>query len=298
MSLVRRGQVVAHFGREWAIEDESGRLFLAYPLHRYGLPCVGDWVQWEQIDTQHGRILATLPRKTLLTRPGRGGRLRPAAANVEQILVVLAPEPRYDLLLVDQYLVVSENRKISVRLLFNKLDLLPQEQRLTLLEGDLAPYRSLYPILFISAKTGEGMEALRAALKGKVSMFVGQSGVGKSSLLKSLVPSKDIRIGELSAGPRRGRHTTTGAMLFHLPEGGDLIDTPGVAIFGLAGIDPTQLAYGYKEFRRLIPRCRFADCRHANDLGCAVREAAEKGSISAARYQRYLKLLRKLPQIS
>ncbi len=298
MSLVRRGQVVAHFGREWAIEDESGRLFLGYPWHRYDLPCVGDWVQWEQTDAKRGRILATLPRKTLLTRPGRGGNLRPAAANVEQILVVIAPEPSYDLLLVDQYLVVSETRKISVRLVFNKLDLIPQEQRLTVLEGDLAPYRSLYPILLISAKTGEGMEALRAALKGKLSMFAGQSGVGKSSLLKTLVSSKDIRIGELSASTRRGRHTTTSARLFHLPEGGDLIDTPGVAIFGLAGIDPAQLAYGYKEFRSLIPHCRFADCRHVNDLGCAVRAAAARRSISAARYRRYLKLLEKLPQIS
>lgn len=217
---------------------------------------------------------------------------------MSSILVVIAPEPGYDLLLVDQYLVVSEHCKIGACLVFNKLDLCPQEQRLALLEGDLTPYRSLYPILFVSAKTGEGMEALRAVLKGKVSMFAGQSGVGKSSLLKTLVPNQDIRIGELASGTRRGRHTTTCAMLFHLPEGGSLIDTPGVAIFGLAGIDPAQLAYGYQEFRSLIPRCRFADCRHVNDLGCAVREAADKGLISAARYQRYLKLLEKLPQIS
>ncbi len=299
MNQARRGRVVAHFGREWAVEDEGGRLVLAYPLAKCReLPCVGDWVQWEPTDAEHGRILEVLPRKTLLTRPGRSGNLRPVAANVDQVLVVLAPEPAYDLLLVDQYLVVCENRKIDACLVFNKLDLIPEEHRSMLLEGDLAPYRSLYPILLLSAKTGEGMEALRAALKSKVSMFAGQSGVGKSSLLKTLVPNQTIRIGELSASRHRGRHTTTSARLFHLPEGGDLIDTPGVMIFGLAGIDPPQLAFGYREFQRLIPHCRFADCRHAGDAGCAVREAVEKGKISTSRYQRYLKLLEKLPQIS
>lgn len=299
MRRVRRGRIVAGFGREWAVEDEGGRPVLAYPAARCReLPCVGDWVQWEPTDAGHGRILKVMPRQSLLTRPGRGGTSRPAAANIEQVLVVIAPEPAYDLLLVDQYLVVCENRKLAACLVLNKLDLIPEEGRGALLEGDLAPYRPLYPILLLSAKTGAGMEALRAALKGKVSMFAGQSGVGKSSLLRALIPDQTIRIGELSAGARRGRHTTTSARLFHLPEGGDLIDTPGVSVFGLAGITPHQLAYGYREFQALIPHCRFADCRHTDDLGCAVREAAETGVVNPARYRRYLKLLEKLPQIS
>ncbi|GAB6068037.1 small ribosomal subunit biogenesis GTPase RsgA [Methylothermus subterraneus] len=295
MSSVRCGRIVACFGREWAIEDADGHLALAYPAAKCEeLPCVGDWVEWEATWPKRGRILKVLPRKTLLTRPGP----RPAAANVDQVLVVLAPEPAYDLLLVDQYLVVCEIRKIAVCLVFNKLDKIPKEQRSRLLEGDLAPYRTLYPILLLSAKSGEGMDALRAALKGKTSMFAGQSGVGKSSLLRALIADQTIRIGELSARAHRGRHTTTSARLFHLPEGGDLIDTPGVLVFGLAGITPHQLALGYREFQPFIPRCRFADCRHADDLGCAVHEAVAGGAIDSSRYQRYLKLLAKLPQIS
>ncbi|MBN2700511.1 MAG: ribosome small subunit-dependent GTPase A [Methylothermaceae bacterium] len=297
MNPPRTGRVVAHFGKKWAVEEGAGRVYLCHPLRRSQEPCVGDRVHWEAADAEHGRILEVLPRDTLLTRPGRGGKTRPAAANVSQVLVVLAPEPPYDLLLVDQYLVVNENRGIDTRLVFNKSDLLTEASRRGV-DANLAPYRDLYPLLFISAETGEGMAALKATLKDKISMLAGQSGVGKSSLLKNLLPDLDVRIGGLSDGTRRGRHTTTSAMLFHLPGGGDLIDTPGVAIFGLADIDSRQLAEGYKEFRPLIPYCRFNDCRHVDDLGCAVREGVEKGEISRARYRRYLKLLEKLPRIS
>jgi ribosome biogenesis GTPase len=297
MSTSRLGRVVAWFGKEWAVEDATG-VFLAYPSARcQDLPCVGDWVEWE-ISNRYGRILKVLPRQSLLTRPGHGGSVRPVAANVEQILIVIAPEPPYDLLLVDQYLVVCELHFLSAGLIFNKLDLLPVTQRSALLEEDLAPYARLYPVMLVSAKTGEGIAQLRTALQGKVSLLAGQSGVGKSSLLQCLIPNLKVRIGELSAGTRRGRHTTTSARLFHLPEGGDLIDTPGVSIFGLAGVTPQKLALGFKEFREFIARCRFADCRHADDLGCAVREAAQAGKLSRARYQRYLKLLEKLPHIS
>ncbi len=297
MNPVCRGRVVAHFGKAWAIEDENGRLFLGYPSHHCGLPCVGDWIEWEPTDAQHGRILSTLPRKTLLTRPGRSSQLRPVAANVDQVLVVIAPVPEYDLLLVDQYLVVAENRAIGACLIVNKADLLSPEDCQRLLTGELAPYRDLYPVLFLSAKTGAGMDALRAALKGKVSMFAGQSGVGKSSLLKSLVQDQTIQIGELSAR-RVGRHTTTSARLYHLPEGGDLIDTPGVSVFGLAGITPRELAFGYREFRRFSPLCRFNDCHHQDEPDCAVRQATTQGKISLSRYKRYLKLLQKLPELA
>jgi len=291
------GLVVAHYGKGWAVEDEEGEIFLCHALRRCEVPCVGDRVLWERTDPGHGRIVEVLPRKRLLTRPGRGGKLRPVAANLDQVLIVIAPEPPYDLLLVDQYLVVCENHDLAPLIVINKIDLLDTPRRHRL-DTDLAPYRPLYPLLEVSAKTGVGITALRDTLKGKASMFAGQSGVGKSSLLRTLIPDRDIRIGELSATTRRGRHTTTTAMLFHLPEGGVIIDTPGVAVFGLAGIDCRKLAYGYKEFRPYLGACRFNDCRHMDDPDCAVREAVEKGEISQARYRRYLKLLEKLPQIS
>ncbi len=291
------GLVVATYGKSWAVEDDSGNIFHCHALRRCPQPCVGDRVRWQPADAGHGRIVEILPRTTLLTRPGRAGHPRPVAANLDQVLIVIAPEPPYDLLLVDQYLVVCENHDLLPLLVVNKIDLLDPDGRYRL-ETDLSPYRPLYPILQVSAKTGVGITALRDVLKNRTSLFAGQSGVGKSSLLKTLIPERDIRIGELSATTRRGRHTTTTAMLFHLPEGGAIIDTPGVAIFGLAGIDARKLAYGYKEFRPYIERCRFNDCRHLDDLGCAVQEAVERGEIAPERYRRYRKLMEKLPEIS
>ncbi len=291
------GLVIAHFGRSWALESDDGRIALCEARRHCTPPCVGDRVMWQPTGPDHGIILEVLPRRTLLTRPGRGGKLRPVAANLDQVLIVIAPEPPYDLLLVDQYLVVCEHHHLQPVILLNKTDLVTPTEW-SHIEADLAPYRNLYPLLSVSAKTGEGMEALHAILKGKTSMFAGQSGVGKSSLLKTLIPDKEIRIGALSSSTRRGRHTTTSAMLFHLKEGGDIIDTPGVSVFGLANIDPHRLADGYKEFRPFAEQCRFNDCRHAGDLGCRVKQAVDEGKISAARYRRYLKLLQKLPEIS
>ncbi|HHJ37841.1 MAG: ribosome biogenesis GTPase RsgA [Methylothermaceae bacteria B42] len=295
MGEVRTGRVIAHFGKNWAVEEETGQIFLCNALRRLDQPCVGDWVRWEQTDARHGRIVEILPRKTLLVRPARGGKLRPTAANIDQVFIVIAPQPLYDLLLVDQYLVVCENRGITPIILFNKIDLTDDRKSL---EKELKSYLELYPFHYLSAKTGEGMEKLKSSMRCKTSMLAGQSGVGKSSLLHWLVPDKEIRVGELSKGTHRGRHTTTTAMLFHLPEGGDLIDTPGVAVFGLADIDEKQLAHGYKEFRPHIPHCRFNDCRHVNDQGCAVRKAVLQGKIDQGRYRRYLKLREKLPKIS
>lgn len=295
MVEIHTARVIAHFGKSWAVEEKTGRIFLCNALRRLDQPCVGDWVHWEQTDSEHGRIVEILPRKTLLVRPARGGKLRPTAANVDQVFIVIAPQPQYDLLLVDQYLVVCENHGIASIILFNKIDLIGDR---AVIEKALNPYLELYPFYYLSAKTGEGMETLKSLMRGKTSMLAGQSGVGKSSLLHWLVPDKDIRVGELSQGNHRGRHTTTTAMLFHLPEGGDLIDTPGVAIFGLADIDERKLAYGYKEFRSHIPHCRFNDCHHVNDQGCAVRKAVQEGRINPGRYRRYLKLREKLPKIS
>jgi len=279
------------------VKNDDGEVFVCQTRRHSCQPCVGDRVKWQPSDPGHGLIVEILPRRTLLARPGRRGRPRAVAANLDQVAIVIAREPSYDLLLVDQYLVVCENHQLEPAILLNKTDLLDTTIRKMVLQ-DLTPYRQLYPLLMVSARNGEGMEELGTLLRGKTSMFAGQSGVGKSSLLKSLIPDREVRIGGLSANTRRGRHTTTTALLFHLQDGEKLIDTPGVAVFGLAGIDTRKLAYGYREFRPFMERCRFNDCRHAGDLGCAVTEGVETGKIHPARYQRYLKLLDKLPRIS
>jgi ribosome biogenesis GTPase len=286
------GLVITHLGQGLAVENSAGDIILCHTRRRLGDPAVGDRVIWESCAGNQGRVMEILPRRSLLARPGSSGKIRPVAANLDQVLVVVAPEPEPDWLLVDQYLAVCEHRGLDAALIFNKIDQVPERETRRLL---LADYTAIgYPGLHVSAKTAEGLTDLRAQLANRCSMLAGQSGVGKSSLTNALLPDKQLRTRQLSEKAGLGRHTTTTTTLYHLPDGGDLIDSPGVAVFGLAEMGPGDLAAGYREFQPWLAECRFRDCRHANDKGCAVREAAGQGRIGAARYQRYLKLLEKL----
>ncbi|MBT3813385.1 MAG: ribosome small subunit-dependent GTPase A, partial [Gammaproteobacteria bacterium] len=211
---------------------------------------------------------------------------------IDQIFVVFANEPYCDFLLIDQYLAICENRNIDALLIYNKSDL----DLVKNIEQELKDYLSLgYSLFRVSAKENVGIENLKQALQDKISIFTGQSGVGKSSLTNTLIPDKDLKTNTVSAITKHGRHTTTAATLYHLPDSGDLIDSPGVAIFGLAGMSEQQLANGYREFQPFIEQCKFNNCRHVKDKGCAVRDAVEAGTISKTRYQRYLKLREKMP---
>lgn len=291
MSHLLEGQVISHLGKGIAVESDN-RIFLCQTLRKLDTVAVGDRVQFSQAAADQGRIEKVLPRRSLLMRPSRNGKTRPVAANIDNVYVVFASEPACDFLLIDQYLAICENRNIEAALVFNKIDLSRNEE----LERELEYYQSLsYPLHRVSAKQAIGINELKQALSGHVSIFAGQSGVGKSSLTNTLVPDKDLKTNTISATTKHGRHTTTAATLFHLPGGGDLIDSPGVAIFGLAGITEQQLAWGYREFQSLVDQCRFHNCRHVQDKGCAIREAAENNEISPARYRRFLKLREKMP---
>ena len=294
--MLENGLVITHLGKGVAVESEQGETILCQTRRRLDTLAVGDRVRWEANGDNQGRIEEVLPRRSLLSRPARNGRQRPVAANLDRILIVIAAEPVWDCLLIDQYLVVCEHLSIDAELVLNKIDLTATTD---VLEQQLCVYQSLgYKVHRISAKTGTGMDAFQHSLQNHVCMLVGQSGVGKSSLSNGLLPDKDIRVGELSDASGRGKHTTTAAILYHLPQGGDLIDSPGVAVFGLADIDAQALAYGYREFQTFIHQCRFNNCRHMDDQGCAVRQAIADKQIHPDRYQRFLKLHEKLPKIS
>ncbi|EIC29770.1 MULTISPECIES: ribosome small subunit-dependent GTPase A [Methylomicrobium] len=291
MAEVKEGLAIAHLGQGIAVEN-NGRIILCQPLRKLDTIAVGDKVLWSEAAPGQGRIEEILPRHSLLMRPARNGKTRPVAANIDRVVVIFAMEPRYDCLLIDQYLAICENSNFKVALVLNKADLPGTEEA----DRELAVYVGLgYPIYKVSAKTGMGLEGLKQALQGQVSIFTGQSGVGKSSLTRVFIPDKEIKINAISASAKLGRHTTTAATLYHLKEGGNLIDSPGVAIFGLADLTADELAYGYKEFRPYIGNCRFNDCRHEQDKGCAIRTAVEKGTISECRYRRFLKLKDKIP---
>ncbi|WP_150049507.1 MULTISPECIES: ribosome small subunit-dependent GTPase A [Methylomonas] len=291
MSALLEGLVVSHLGKGIAVEVGE-RTLLCQTLRKLDTVVVGDRVLLSQQTPEQGRIERIVARRSVLQRPSRGDQVRPVAANLDTIFIVFAAEPECDFLLLDQYLAICENCNIDAALVLNKIDLGLSENT----ERELNTYTGLnYRLFRVSARQQIGLEHIRHALRGQTGMFAGQSGVGKSSLTNALLPDKRLKINSVSETTRHGRHTTTAATLYHLPSGGDLIDSPGVAIFGLAGLSEAQLAWGYREFQPFIGRCRFNDCRHVNDKDCAVRSAVDTGHISASRYQRFLKLRDKMP---
>ena len=292
MTDLHTGLVISHLGKGIAVEVDNN-IILCQTRRKLETVATGDKVKITIVAKGQGRIEELLPRHSLLERPNKGYRTRPVAANIDQIFVVFATEPYCDFLLIDQYLAICENRNINALLIYNKADLTVSEN----IEHELATYLALgYPLFRVSAKSSAGINKLHQALSNKISIFTGQSGVGKSSLTNALIPDKELKTNTVSAITKHGRHTTTAATLYHLPEGGDLIDSPGVAIFGLAGLSEHQLAYGYREFQPFIALCKFKDCKHVHDKGCAVRSAVESGTITKIRYQRFLKLGKKMPK--
>lgn len=291
MTKLIEGLVVSHLGQGIAVEA-LGTIFLCQTRRKLDTVAVGDKVMISQASIDQGRIEQILPRRSLLQRPSRNKKTRPVAANIDKIYVVFATEPHCDFLLIDQYLAICESRNIDAVLVLNKIDL----SNIDLIEAELQEYQDLgYNLHKVSAAENIGITELKLALNNQISIFAGQSGVGKSSLTNALIPDKQLKTNTVSEITKHGRHTTTAATLYHLPEGGDLIDSPGVAIFGLADLTEQQLAWGYREFQALVEQCQFNNCRHLKDKGCAVRTAAENGEISINRYQRYLKLREKMP---
>jgi ribosome biogenesis GTPase / thiamine phosphate phosphatase len=284
------GLVISHLGQGIAVEHEAA-IYLCQTLRKLETVAVGDRVIWSPVAPGQGRIEEILPRRSLLARPSRNNKIRPVAANIDTIYVVVAVEPACDFLLLDQYLAVSANNDINAAIIVNKIDL-PQSQAI---DRELDLYRTLgYCIHQVSTRAESGISQLKEAMNGQTSVLTGQSGVGKSSIVNTLAPGQKLRTNSISETTKHGRHTTTAATLYHLEGGGDLIDSPGVAIFGLADLTREQLAWGYLEFRDYFGQCRFNDCRHHQDLGCAVRQAAESNEIAQSRYQRFLKLTGKM----
>ena len=230
------------------------------------------------------------PRRSLLTRrtpEGRGA--RPVAANVDQVLVVTAarnPDPIPQL--IDRLLVVAEANRIPAAVVINKVDLDPAS---ALAERIRA---AGYPVHRTSVKAGVGIAELAETLAGRTSVVTGPSGAGKSSLLNAIEPGLRLRIGEVSERVGRGRHTTVSAVLIPLSNGGFLVDTPGFSEVGLWGIEPRDLAECFPEMRPLVDHCRYGDCRHVVEPGCAVRAAVEERLMAEDRYDSYRALLEEL----
>jgi len=257
---------------------------------------VGDrvWVQAEEGEEQRGVILDIQSRENYLVRKSvhktAHGHL--LATNLDQaVLIITLTFPRTSLGFVDRFLVSAESFRIPTRLVFNKIDLMPQEaldyqQELAELYEPLG-----YPCHFISALQGIGMTELREALNQKVTLVAGHSGVGKSTFINALAPDLDLRTSEVSTFANKGVHTTTFAEMFELGPETYLIDTPGIKELGLLDIGEEELGHYFPEMRALLNSCRFHNCRHVHEPGCAVKSGVEEGLIAESRYQSYLSML-------
>lgn len=215
------------------------------------------------------------------------------AANLDQaLLVVSLVHPVTSTTFIDRFLATAEAYRVPAVLVINKIDLMDDDDSREYLDAVSYLYRSIgYTVVPISAKTGEGLDNLRGLLDGKVSLLSGNSGVGKSSLINDLIPGLELRTAEISATHDTGMHTTTFSEMFRLPGGGYLIDTPGIKGFGTIDFDRNEVAHFFPEIFRCSADCRYGDCTHTHEPGCAVREALERNLIAQSRYASYLSIL-------
>ena len=287
----QEGLIIAHFGASAEVEDNAGHVYHCH-LRRNAEPSItGDHVLWRlEQDNKTGIVASVLPRQSLLARPERKNKLKLIAANVDAIIIATAPAPLLSERLIDRYLVAAANLNIPAAILLNKIDLLT-EQELTELKAALSVYQKMgYPVIYSSIYQ-DGLKDLGEYLLGKTSVLVGASGVGKSSIIAAFTGLTDIMIGEVSTAARLGKHTTTTTRLYHLPQGGNLIDSPGVREFSLWHLPPSDILQGFIDFRPYLGACQFRNCSHHSEPGCGLLEAVAENKISPDRWASYQEIL-------
>ena len=279
-----QGIVITRYGQRQLVEDENGIVFQSVSRQNIGFSVAGDKILFQKTKHDDAIVTAIYPRDNELKRQDKL-----IAANIDQLWLVVAIEPHYEFELIDRYLIMAENSNLPIGIIVNKIELSSDKSKT---ENDFLNYQSLgYDVHFLSVKKQINLDFFKEQLINKSHIFLGQSGVGKSSLINSLIPDLQLRVNEISSKSKLGKHTTTNTTIYHIPSGGDLIDSPGVREFQLDSLTELEIKSGFKEFRALSDACRFRDCRHINEPNCAVKESLDQGKMNPNRYQSYLNIL-------
>ena len=289
--------VIANFGNQVTVQDTNNLQYRCPPRTKIDQLVAGDKVLIHHDKSGFdedltANIVAKLPRKNALSRPNSQKKLCPIAANIDFILIVVAYTPTPQPELIDRYIVASEVLEVAPILVLNKSDLLKENTKAKeSIQSLLAIYEELdYKIVAASAKKHRTAK-LKEVIKGKTSILVGQSGVGKSSLINDLLSRKACSVGPLSSGIDKGTHTTTAAQLFNLDIDGSIIDSPGIREFDLWHISMKEVENSFKEFSTYIGKCRFRNCRHSAEPDCAIKEAVLSGSIRESRLSSFRRII-------
>ena len=297
------GQVISRYGSELSVLDTDAEQQIIYHCltrQNIGHIACGDHVVWEKTSSDpgvlEGVVTALIDRQSVLTRSTFSETDKPLAANITQLIIVLAPQPEPSEYLIDQYLIAAERIGVKAIIAINKADLLDDEQR-TVLQERFQLYENIgYHVVFISTKTDNGLQPLFNSLSDETSILVGQSGVGKSSLTNTLLPDLNLETQKLSEKKQLGQHTTSASTLYFLDDNARLIDSPGVRSFRPGSIDKSILEQGYREFKPFLGHCKFSNCSHTNEPGCALIEACENGDISQVRLDNFRHMADKLKE--
>lgn len=276
------GTVIAAHGRHYEVESADGRRWQAMPRGKRSDYACGDRVAIEPAGVDQARIVSHAVRDSLLYRSDQW-KQKLIAANVDQVVIVTATEPAFSDELVSRAIAAAEHEGMRVVIVLNKSDLAGE---LAAARERLAPFVAAgYPIVELSAKADAS--PLRAWLQGRLSVLIGQSGMGKSTLINALVPGAAAATREISTALDSGKHTTTHATLYRLDAGSAIIDSPGLQEFGLAHLSFGELEWAFREFRPTLGQCRFHDCHHGDEPGCAVKALVFSNAIDPRRYQHF-----------
>jgi ribosome biogenesis GTPase len=282
-------QVIATFSRRMQLRLSSGEEVTARIKGKRLKAVCGDQVEAEPIAQESDWLITrVLDRETALTRPNLRGQAEVLAANFDLLVAVAAPQPPPDWFIVDRYLAAAENLGIAAMVVYNKTDLTDPSSA----KADLEDYSRIgYVAIRCSAASGEGMPEVQAAIDSHTAIIVGQSGVGKSSMINQLMGGEEQLTAAISAKTGEGKHTTVNSVMLELPNGGKVIDSPGVRDFAPALGSAPDVIRGFREVDEFGHQCRFANCQHLREPGCAVKRAVDEGPISPRRYESYRRLL-------